>query len=237
MGYCPIRCQPGNLLLINPSGALLPSDGTLENVRAQTPATAHPLLAGLDVPAVLVQKARRITPPAWLEPLIPADGGPLLLAGVQNGRRIAVLTFDPQDSNLPQLATFPVLLTNLLDWLDPLLEAGAQLPGAAIPLPAGTLVNTPDGRNVAVGAAGLFADTEAAGLYHVARAGRTDLAFAVNAADAAEADLVPRPQPALTQPAPPAVGGQQEVWRPLAGLALACMCSEWFLYCRRRGRL
>ncbi|MDQ2809150.1 MAG: VWA domain-containing protein [Chloroflexota bacterium] len=236
-GLLPDPLPPGGLLLINPGGALLPSDGTLENVRAQTPATAHPLLAGLDVAALLVQKARRITPPPWLEPLISADGGPLLLAGVLNGRRVAVLTFDPQDSNLPQLATFPVLLTNLLDWLDPLVEAGAQRPGAAIPLPAGTLVGTPDGRNVTVGAAGLFADTEAAGLYRVTRPGRPDLAFAVNATDAAEADLMPRPQPELTQPAPAAAGGHQEVWRPLAGLALAFMCSEWFLYCRRRGRL
>src|SRR5712692_3054537 len=52
----------------------------------------------------------------WAEPLISTDGGPLLLAGEVKGRRIAILTFDVHDSDLPLNIAWPILLSNLTEW-------------------------------------------------------------------------------------------------------------------------
>jgi hypothetical protein len=236
-GALPNPLPAGPLLLINPGGPSLPARGTLQNVRAGTPETAHPLLAGLDFGALLVQKGQQIDPPTWLEPLISAPSGPLLLAGVLDGRRVVVLTFDPADSNLPKLAAFPVLLTNAVDWLDPLVEAGALPPGAVVPLPPGATVSLPDNTEAKVGESGLFVATEQAGRYRVQRGGRSDLTFQVNAGDADEAALAPQAHPELSRPAPvDNAGGRQEAWRPLAALALLLVGADWFVYCRRRGQ-
>src|SRR5436305_920204 len=59
----------------------------------------HPLLTGVDLRALLVQKAEKLTGGqliSSLQPIVHSDGGPLLLAGERDGRRIAVLAFDPR---------------------------------------------------------------------------------------------------------------------------------------------
>ncbi|HEY5987685.1 MAG TPA: hypothetical protein VIV12_15115, partial [Streptosporangiaceae bacterium] len=64
-------------------------------------------------------KARQVTAPNWARVLVDSDGGPLVLAGETGGRRVAVLTFDLHDSDLPLQVTFPVLMANLLNYLVP----------------------------------------------------------------------------------------------------------------------
>ena len=53
----------------------------LTDVLPLAPAAPVPLLAGLDLHALLVQKARHVTPPDWLDPVLSTAGGPLLLTG------------------------------------------------------------------------------------------------------------------------------------------------------------
>jgi hypothetical protein len=55
----------------------------------------------------------------WAEPLVWVDGGPLLLAGIYEGRQVAILTFDLHRSDLPLQIAWPILLANLMQWYPP----------------------------------------------------------------------------------------------------------------------
>jgi Mg-chelatase subunit ChlD len=76
------------------------------------------LLAGVDLTSlsVPVPATERIAPPAWMAPVAWTPSGPLLAAGTSGTLRAAVLAFDPARTNLPQLAAFPILLGNILQW-------------------------------------------------------------------------------------------------------------------------
>lgn len=237
-GALPAILPAGNLLLINPSGNLLPETGRLTAVQPLAAPPGHPLLAGLDLGGLFVRTARRYAAVSWLDPVLAAPGGPLLLAGARDGRRIAVLAFDLRDSNLPTLAAFPLLLANLVEWLDPLASAAALAPGAPLALAPGSTVLLPGGGQATVGADGLFADTETPGLYQILRPAGAARLFVVNLTDAAESDLAPRPHPELTRtvtapPAPRLV--RQEYWPALLAGALVLLAGEWVWFSWKRG--
>jgi hypothetical protein len=150
-----------------------------------------------------------------------------------------VLTFDPANSNLPKLAAFPLLMANLVEWLDPLAGTATLAPGTPVHLPPGAAVTLPDGASRTVGASGVYAETEAPGLYRVQAAGAPDLLFAVNMTDAVESDLTPRAHPELARAADattPQRVARQEIWWPLALVALLLLSGEWLYYCWKRGR-
>ncbi len=238
-GRLPETLPVGSLLLVNPDGEPLPSQGDIGNVRPLSGAAAHPLLDGIDLGALIVQKAHRYGEVSWLEPLVQSEGGPLLLAGERDGRRIAMLTFDPADSNLSKLAAFPLLMSNVVDWLYPLAGSQALRPGERLYLSPGSTVDTPDGRNLSVSAQGTFADTEQQGLYTVKKGNETLTQFAVNMSDGQESDLAPRAHPELDrQDSATAAQGatRQEMWSPVAGLALLLLGGEWVFYCWKRGQ-
>jgi Ca-activated chloride channel homolog len=84
------------------------------------------VLRGVDLGSLTIggKGARQVTLPPWLRAVAWAPGGPLLALGTHQGRREAVLAFDPSASNLPQLASFPRLVENLVAW------SGEWAPGA-----------------------------------------------------------------------------------------------------------
>ena len=66
-----------------------------------------------------MKQANQVAVPDWARVLVEAQGGPLVFAGETGGRRVAVLTFDLHDSDLPLQVAFPVLMSNLLNYLAP----------------------------------------------------------------------------------------------------------------------
>jgi hypothetical protein len=76
------------------------------------------LLRGLDL-APLSANSRPATLPRWAAAPAQAADGPLILYGTWQARQVVAFTFDPQQSNLPQLEAFPLLLANIVDWLTP----------------------------------------------------------------------------------------------------------------------
>jgi hypothetical protein len=197
-GRLPDPLPAGGLLLVNPEG---PLPGTtqksvedaqdLQGVPLVAVQPTHPLLAGLDLRALIVRRARSLQPLDWLEALVVArldnrastevqtqtetqagaeafaEDLPLLMAGEHDERRIVVLAFDPKDSNLPELTAFPLLIANAADWLYPLAGVQALAPGESLRLTPGSTVIAPDGTQALVGPGGLFTDTEQAGIYRV----------------------------------------------------------------------
>jgi hypothetical protein len=176
-------------------------------------------------------------------------GGPLLLAGETGGRRIAILTFDLHDSDLPLQVAFPILLTNLFQWYAParLFDASAGLaPGQPLAIQAppdatALTVTRPDGTTWQGSAGGVstYAETDQLGLYTVVAqtpGGEVRQAFAVNLFAPGESDIRPSDTIVLgAQPvgaAPPETPGQREVWPWIAALGLLVLTAEWWVFHR-----
>ena len=112
----------------------------------------------VDTTNLHVRQARRVTLPEWAAPVIESEGGPLLFAGRQGGRQIAVLAFDLHDSDLPLQIAFPILLANLMQWYAPasMFDVSAGLAPdqpIAIRPPAGATqieIQRPDGSTVSL---------------------------------------------------------------------------------------
>jgi hypothetical protein len=94
-------------------------------------------------------------------------------------RRVAILAFSLNDSDLPLGLNFPILMSNVLNWLAPPagVDRSSLRPGefVRVTVPAGSTsstITTPDGKHVAISGPGnevvgqvLFSDTDLPGAY------------------------------------------------------------------------
>lgn len=257
----PAGPLPGNALVFNPqnppaANGVEPPLLTVTGVITETTAVrvaADPLLENVDWRALSVAEAQQVESPA-LETLVEAEGGPLLLAGEVDGRRVAVFAFDLRASDLPLQIAFPVIMANITAWLSPgrVIAADDNLqPGATVSLlpdtrAASVAVTLPDGsvwqQAIDRAAPVLFDQTQQTGVYRVAfrdTAGQTQPggAFAVNFFDAAESRLQPVTalQIGSAEVAGDATGieGLRELWPWLLASGLAVLLVEWWVTYRR----
>ncbi len=256
----PGAYPPGALLFLGPlrSTEFFSVTGELEGPVPLPASASEPLLRYVDLRDVTIQRAARLSLPAWGRSVVVADDGeagdlPLLVAGEADGRRLAVLAFDPRQSDLPLRVAFPLLLANLVDFLAP--SSRGALPGTLppgqpldIPLPPqaeALVVTRPDGERarLAVGTqegAALFDDTAAVGLYQVeweAEGERWLLGrFAVNPFSPLESDIRPRAELSLGGAAGQAIAAErpvrQEWWTWLAWGGLSLLLIEWLVQYR-----
>jgi hypothetical protein len=180
-----------------------------------------------------------------------ADGVPLFAAGQDGDRRIALIPFDLRQSNFPVLPAFPIMMSNLLNYLSPPgvvrspeINTGAPESLAPLPQVERVRITSPDDQSVEFrsGSAPItYAATNVPGLYRVQQlvAGGQqtveDDLFAANLADRDESDIRPRLS-GLTNNGPFEVGLtmlQKEFWGLLAALALPLLLFEWFWFHRR----
>ena len=132
-----------------------------------------PVLDGVDLSDVALAEAQTVEGIAWL-PIVSSGDVPLLLLGEVNGHRVVYQTFDLVHSNLPVKVAFPILGSNLLQWL------GGGEAGSVSTEPAGTpialitptgsrpRVTGPSGDTQELSAdAGTFAATDQPGVYAV----------------------------------------------------------------------
>ncbi len=251
---------PGALFFLGPlrSTEFFSVTGELKEPAARPASASEPLLSYVDLRDLAVARAAQLRLPDWGRPVIVADGTDgtesLLVVGERDGRRLAVLAFDPRQSDLPLRVAFPLLLANLVDFLAPgsrgtLPEqvAAGEPVELVLPVPAGSVqVIGPAGAGeelpVEQGKA-LFSGAQRLGLYRVSwkpsegNGGPYLLGrFAVNGFSAQEAEI--RPQATL------AIGGEngggvaadrpvrQEWWEPLAWVALGLLVAEWLVQYR-----
>ena len=250
----------GNLWLIGPSSPLLVDGdgfevgvgGFFTNTAITRITAADPLLRYVDLSDVHILQAYTVTPPPGARILVEAAGGPLLFVAEQPEGRLAVLTFDLHDSDLPLQIAFPILTANLTNWLLPRGAAalpGLIRPGDPVPIqphPEATeiIVTAPDGsrHTLPVGEQSpVFAATGQLGVYLVEQFGQSDSAlpsvvFAVNLFDEAESNIVPREVVRVGQvevtTATREEEGRREFWPWLAGAAWGVLVVEWWVYQR-----
>ena len=224
------------LLLVNPprfpAGRYL---GTMHDSRMSGTEAASPLLEGADISSLTIGAgaARRLALPATMTAAAWSSEGPLIASGTEAGGRVAVMAFEPSESNLPQLAAFPALIDNIVAWSQRLApqSAAAGTP-FALAEPAGTTAAT---LTPAAGGAAKKLKVAAGGEVPVAIAapgnyaitlkgpwGTRELALAVNPGAAA----APGAPVDLSAPAPPAHAGHTDLWPWLLAVALLLLIGE-----------
>jgi Ca-activated chloride channel family protein len=201
---------------------------------------------------VSVARAVRLAPGSWARVAVDGDGGPMLLAGERDGRRIVVLAFDLHYSDLPLQVAFPLLLSNIIGYLAPGsgAEAAQLAPGQPLAFQVDQSITEvrltrPDGQTLSVPIANgqaIYADTDALGVYTVEQFQGDKLAarqrYAVNLFNPDESRVAPQAQLRISQVSGLQQAdttervGRQEFWRWLAAIALVVLVVEWLVYQR-----
>jgi hypothetical protein len=98
--------------------------------------TTHPVTEHIGLTDTHIGAARKLTLPAWAQPLVKQGETVLLAAGLDDGVPRLLFGFDLHQSDLPLRPEFPILVQNAVDWLS---ERGATglgraLAGSTLPL-------------------------------------------------------------------------------------------------------
>lgn len=241
-----------DMLIVNPVGSngLLRNSGVFSDT-ATTRIVNDPLLEFVEWGDVNIRQATAIEPTFGRTFIAAGDDRPLLHAGERNGHRIAILSFDIRDSDLPLQIAFPILIANLVDWLNPgqAFDTTRQIaPGDALAItPDGNAtdlaIRLPDGsewRSEIDGAQPIFADTEQLGLYEItmfsADGERSAGQFPINLTVSAESNIAPNESLQLgyldIEEQIDRNVGQRELWPWLAALAFLVLIVEWWVHFR-----
>ena len=261
----PPTLPPGNILIFDPQPSASSETNpqiTVTEVFTNTQLTRivdDPRLANVLWDDVNIAQARQVQG-AGLTPLIESEGGPLLLVGEIDGRRIVIFPFDLASSDLPLRIAFPVIMANIIEWLQMDGPAGANgnvEPGEVVPLSPhpraeSVRVEMPDGdawTPSEVGHSGpiLFDQTTRPGLYSVNfYDGTGELIqsgqFVVNFFNPPESQITPSKTIRVGEnevlPDDEETRGRRELWAIFLGVGLLLLSFEWWLsYHRGLNRL
>lgn len=260
--WLPDVLPAGDLMIVNPQrgteffqlGEMTPLSGPIR-VNRDDPRVRN---LGLYMNSVNLQQFHALSGVAWGTALVESNGLPLVVAGDVGGRQAAILPFDVRypNTDLVLQPAWPILVAELASWFSPqrITDAGDSLPpGAPVTVryieDADTAeITRPDGESVRLspqGSEAIFADTLRPGLYTVelTRNGvpvKTDR-FAVNLFDETESQIAPQDSLVVgtTTISPNAREdtGRREFWPWVAGLGLAVLVVEWWLYHRSLRRI
>jgi hypothetical protein len=251
--YLPPLLPRGNLLVVNPPDrGPFRTNGDIRRPRVGNWEREDPLLSFVDIRDMNINRASKLDLPRWLKPLITtSDGIPLFAAGQDGDRRVAILPFDLRQSNLPNLSAFPILMSNLLNYLSPPgvvqtpeIQTGAPESLAPLPQVERVRISGPNDQSAEFRTSSgpiTYAATDVPGLYRVQQivAGGQqtveDDLFAANLADRDESDIRQRLSGLANQSGIDAglTLLQKEFWGLLAALALPLLLFEWFWFHRR----
>jgi hypothetical protein len=253
-GNWPGDLPPGGLLMINPPDNPLFSVGEMRAVAGPVRVAEHLLTRFVDWENIQVAQARMTDPPPGSQILVEAAGLPLVFVSEVEGRRLAVLTFDLHDSDLPLQVAFPILVAELVRYLAPgqAVDDVDLRPGQAVDINPGSQVTqvevtSPSGRlyRLEPSASGFgFTHTEELGLYQARYVGPeaqgSDL-FAVNLFEPVESSIHPAPevpiQASTAGGTPAREVGQRELWPWVTLAALLLLMLEWWVDHQRPIRL
>jgi Ca-activated chloride channel family protein len=235
----------GDLLLINPSSTdLFSVGGVFTNTQVAQVAQNDPLTQYVDWRGVHVLQAHQVSLPAWAHAVVNAAGGPLIFAGQVNGRRVAVITFDLHDSDLPLQVTFPILMSNLLNYLAPansFTPPDGLQPGQTVPIKlsggqTNLSVQDPSGARAPLPADGAYAGARLLGVYTIYANQAAVGNFAVNLFDPFESNIRPESSIRIGRDSVSATAPQEqgtlEIWPWIAAAAFALLLIEWWVYHR-----
>jgi Ca-activated chloride channel family protein len=252
-GYVPPRPPQLPALYASPatSGRFGSVGATIDGPLIDRTAPNEPLLRFVDLSTVHIGRARSVTLADGMRAVVSTTGHkPLIAAGRIDGQPAGLLTFALRDSDLPLQVAFPLLMSNLADFLlppgDGVLPPSANL-GEPIQLaldPSLSSVNVVEGgstTNVSlVAGRGVIPGATSVGIRELrdpsgATIGRT----AANLFDPAESKIAPGDPTRIQEMGRGPSGSRAstiptraEWWWPLAAAALALLSIEWLLFHR-----
>ncbi len=261
-GVVPQQWPDGETLLINPPvGNTLIDVGEAQAVAGAVDVqqTDHPIQRFLDWRDIQfgAYSALQPNPTSGLQTLVTLNGDPIVVAGTIERRRIVVLGFDIRQTDLPLQIAFPILFSNLIEWLTPstVIEAAGDIvrPGDAVTIRPDIAADEiailpPNSDPIFVPATAseiVYTDTNTPGVYWVA-AGNPDTDtlvdgnfFAVNLYSALESQISPQTELPIIQATQTVTdeadnSGRYEFWRWVAAIAAGVMLLEWWWYQRQR---
>jgi len=205
----------------------------------------HPVARMINFSGLYVKSAPKLTLPGFAAPIVEGpDNAPLIFSWEKGRTRAVVVTFKLLESDWPLRLSFPLFLSNALDWLRD--EGRAQIrPGEALRLRLAddeteVEVAGPGGRKEKLTGEGgrdvVYGDTDRCGLYTVTRKKGTQR-IALNLLDPHESRgsvekeiRTVSGQVTAASVVPPVV---RPYWRWLALGVLLLLLTEWAVYHRR----
>lgn len=242
----------GNFLLID---AYSPSIPVLNTGRIRLPEILawngkSPLLADVNLSGLLIEESANLQTDRQLQPLIDSARTGLMYVFEENSLRAVLLGFDFTRSDLPLRVAFPVMMSNIFNWLNPyklefsILQTRA---GEAFDIyfnPQTDILYTRapyekwDKHPVKINPF-RYSNTGRVGIYTIAENGK-ERYFTVNLADESESDInsitiEPRPD----QPERPSVSeeiaARQPLWMFFIIMGCALLMIEWYSWLKLRG--
>jgi Ca-activated chloride channel family protein len=117
-GWLPPDLPDVERILVNPADPFLTRELTApREISLRDVDRTDPLLRGVDLASLTISSTGRAAVPEWASLTAGTPTDFVLGHGLLNGHRTVVFAFDPSTSTLPQLAAFPLLVANAVDWL------------------------------------------------------------------------------------------------------------------------
>ena len=251
--FVPPAAPPLPSVYVGPpsSGAFGTTGASMSGPLIARTSTDEPLLRFVDLSTIHIGRATVVTLADGMQAVVSTTSGrPLVATGMVNGKPIALLSFALADSDLPLQVAFPLLMSNLADFLLPPGD-GVLPPSAALgepialaldpSLPTVTVVDA--GRSTTIslaGGRGTLPGATTVGIRELRDPGGTVIGrTAANLFDPAESRIAPgdplRIEDLGQLPASGKGSSQptrSEWWWPLALAALGLLLAEWVLFHR-----
>ena len=235
----------GNFLLIDSYSSSIPlvKTGRVRLPEILTWNRKSPLMADVDLSGLIVEESAQLQTDRQLQPVIDSARTGLMYAFEENGLRAVLLGFDFTRSDLPLKVAFPVMMSNIFNWLNPhkLEFSILQTPaGEAFDIyfkPQTDIIYTRapfekwDKHPVKMNPF-KYGNTGRVGIYTVAENGK-ERYFTVNLADESESDinsvsLERRPDQTELPSGSEEIAAQQPLWMLFIIMGCALLMIEWY---------
>ena len=225
------------LLIAPPPCAWLPkAAGELSETHVASWDAAHPLIGGVALRDVLVQRAqsRKAVESSGFDAVARGPREEALILASREGRRLALVGFALDESNFAHQESFPAFLSNVVGWLtrEPLAQRRAL---SSVGVPPNARVLDFEGREVSVRplSGALAFDARAPGLYTAVTRDQR-IRIAANLFDPA-VTRINAADPALTQASVATAPARNatDPWLLLLALAALLLGFEWIAYHRK----
>ncbi len=236
--------KKGNFLLINAYSPSIPliKTGEISFPRNITWDRENPLMADVDLGGVIVEQLPRLQAGKQVIPVVESSDTGLLYAFEKDGLRAVILGFDITRSDLPFKIAFPVMMSNIFNWLNPhrlefstlQTRTGEPFDIYLAPRTETFYTRAPHEKwekQQAVANPFRYTRTDQVGIYSIYENGK-QRSFTVNLADESESDIIASStEPTPDEPLRPVeVSARHPLWAGLLLLCCVVLVAEWFVW-------